>query len=253
MIIATWNLNNRVGKVRFRPEAAQAAISIGADLFVFTEYYPQQYEKQFCYILKDAGLQYQITSKESADTANRILIASRIPLFPFDIELPDFDQQFPSNLLCVTLPSVGLSVLGVRIPSYNGKTASLTFRAWQWLETTAASLKIKPAVILGDFNVAIPSKRTRNVECFLRILNNGWHRATSDGATFFSNKGHKTEIDHILASRQCIISKTEVIKQTSDFSIAGLPDAISDHGILLCNIEVHKSDNGDIWIGGRVY
>ena len=40
MKIAAWNLNNRVGKVPFRLEAATAAIAVGADIFVFNEYYP---------------------------------------------------------------------------------------------------------------------------------------------------------------------------------------------------------------------
>ena len=44
MLIATWNLNNRVGKVRFRPEAASAAIALGADVLVFNEYYPKDHE-----------------------------------------------------------------------------------------------------------------------------------------------------------------------------------------------------------------
>jgi len=247
MIIATWNLNNRVGKVRFRREAAQAAITVEADLIVFTEFYPQQNEEQFRYTLEQAGWQHQMISNESTEIANRILIASRIPLLPLDIEFPDFDQQFPSNLLGVTLPSVGLTVLGVRVPAYHGNTVPLLFQAWQWLEATAASLKIKPTVILGDLNVAITSNRGRAGDYFRRILANGWYRATpSDSPTFFSHTGRKTEIDHILASSQCIISSAKVLQKTSGFSIAGFPDAISDHAILQCNIEIYKSDNNDV-------
>jgi len=190
MIIATWNLNNRVGKVRFRPEAAQAAITVEADLIVFTEFYPQQNEEQFRYTLEQAGWQHQIISNASTEIANRILIASRIPLLPLDIEFPDFDQQFPSNLLGVTLPSVGLTVLGVLVPAYHGNTAPLLFQAWQWLEATAASLKIKPTLILGDLNVAITSNGGRAADYFRRILANGWYRATpSDSPTFFSHTG----------------------------------------------------------------
>jgi hypothetical protein len=55
MLIATWNLNNRVGKVRFRPEAASAAIALGADVLVFNEYYPQEHEPTFVRTLHDAG------------------------------------------------------------------------------------------------------------------------------------------------------------------------------------------------------
>ena len=34
---ATWNLNNRVGMVGFRPEAANVAIALEADVLVFNE------------------------------------------------------------------------------------------------------------------------------------------------------------------------------------------------------------------------
>jgi hypothetical protein len=38
MKIAAWNLNNRVGKVPFRLEAAALAITVDADIYVFNEY-----------------------------------------------------------------------------------------------------------------------------------------------------------------------------------------------------------------------
>jgi len=80
MLIATWNLNNRVGKVRFRPEAASAAIAIGADVLVFNEYYPQEYGTAFCRALHDERWSHQEESKDTAEKANRVLIASRFPL-----------------------------------------------------------------------------------------------------------------------------------------------------------------------------
>src|SRR5438093_10280998 len=99
MILAAWNLNNRVGKVRFRPEAAQAAIAIGADLIVLTEFYPQRHEQSFRSRLAEAGWHFQLMSAESSEIANRVLMVSRVPIFPSATKLPAFDQQFPSNLL----------------------------------------------------------------------------------------------------------------------------------------------------------
>jgi hypothetical protein len=40
--IATWNLNHRCGKTRFRPEAVNAIAALQADVVVLTEYYPQK-------------------------------------------------------------------------------------------------------------------------------------------------------------------------------------------------------------------
>ncbi len=41
MILAAWNLNNRVGKVSFKQEAARAVGALRADVVVLTEYFPQ--------------------------------------------------------------------------------------------------------------------------------------------------------------------------------------------------------------------
>jgi endonuclease/exonuclease/phosphatase family metal-dependent hydrolase len=247
MIVATWNVNNRVGRVRFRPEAAHAAVTIGADLFVFTEFFPQKHEQEFRAVLSQAGWSYQLMSGESPEIANRILIASRQPVTYLDLPLPDFDQQLPSNVLAISMSDCGLAVLGVRVPAYTGKTRSLLPRAWQWLEATAASLKNTPSVILGDLNVATTSTQSQAGRCFRRILKNGWHRAdTSDGPTFFGHNGLKTEIDHILATYHCRLTRPRVLREVSGYRLAGGRGAISDHAALLCDVAISAS-----LIGGK--
>ena len=82
MRIATWNLNNRVGKVRFRPEAAAAAIALGVDVLVFTEFFPRQHGDKFRATLASAGWTEQLMSAQPSEVANRVLIASKLPLAP---------------------------------------------------------------------------------------------------------------------------------------------------------------------------
>src|SRR5438105_3578547 len=118
MLIGTWNLNNRVGKVRFRPEAADAAVALGTDILVLTEFYPQQHEETFVSTLREGGLVYQKKSLDTGEIANRVLIASRRPLQPLELPLPRFDLQFPANISAATAD--GLSVIGIRIPWYSG-------------------------------------------------------------------------------------------------------------------------------------
>ena len=65
MKIAAWNLNNRVGKVPFRVEAAAAAIAVDADIFVFNEYYPQSRGKAFQAELESAGWVHQALSVQT--------------------------------------------------------------------------------------------------------------------------------------------------------------------------------------------
>src|SRR4051812_41559146 len=113
MRIATWNLNNRVGKTTFRPEAAQADVALNAEILVFNEYYPQRHESTFGQTLHDAGWTHHSLSRDTGEIANRVFIASRLPLEPLDLRLPDFDRQFPSNILCVGVPSADLSIIGI--------------------------------------------------------------------------------------------------------------------------------------------
>ena len=228
LFVATWNLNHRAGSGRFHPEAANVAISLGADLLVFTEYFPREYENQFRSALSNAGWTEQLISEQSSEVANRVLIASKLPLKPMPLDLPMFDQQFPSNILGVRLPSLGLSILGVRVPAYSSKTKTghLLFPAWDWLETTAASLRNGPAVIIGDLNIQTSSGASRAGNHLRRILANGWHRAEPGEPTFFGHNGKTSEIDHILATDHCTFSDARVYKQT-----------LSDHAALMCRIE----------------
>jgi hypothetical protein len=136
VLIATWNLNNRAGKRRFRPEAARAIAALGADVVVLTEYYPRQYHNSFQESLSDFGWPYSLASESVDEVANRVLIVSRVALEPFHIALPEFDRQFPSNILAVTIPAARLRMLGLRIPAYNNREdRPLVLRSWDWLGT----------------------------------------------------------------------------------------------------------------------
>jgi hypothetical protein len=94
MQVATWNLNNREGKIKFRPEADRAAIALGADVLVFNEYYLKNNEFAFSRTLHDAGWSYQEKSLVTGEKANRILISSRLPLQLLDIGLRRLISSF---------------------------------------------------------------------------------------------------------------------------------------------------------------
>jgi NAD(P)H-dependent FMN reductase len=239
MLIATWNLNNRVGKVRFRPEAAGAAITLGADVLVFTEYYPKEHEPTFARTLSDAGWSYQEKSRDTGEIANRVLITSRLPLEPLDIRLPDFDRQFPSNVLCVGVPAAGVSIVGVRVPWYNGDNVGFVVNAWDWLESTAAALRNRPSIILGDLNAELKSNRSRGGEHLRRILRSGWHRAApAETSCFFGNGGQNSEIDHILGTDLCGFGNARYVTELNGHLFAGGKDAISDHAALMAEMTV---------------
>jgi endonuclease/exonuclease/phosphatase family metal-dependent hydrolase len=239
MLIATWNLNNRVGLTKFRPEAAQAAADIGADLLVFTEYFPLANARAFTDTLHKAGWDKQLISSDTGEKANRVLMACRHQLHPLDVKLPDFDRQFPANVLCALLPTVNLSVIGVRVPWYDGSDMPMVFRAWDWLEAAAAALAGRPAVILGDLNVGLKSGHARGGDHFRRMLASGWHRAEpSEGASFYTSGGGASEIDHILGSGSCHFGVARYVASLGQHKLAGCENAISDHAALVADVTV---------------
>ena len=236
MILCTWNLNNRVGKVPFRPEAARAAASLNADVLVLTEFYPANREGEFRDCLSAAGWRHQLIPDAPAVRANRVLIASREPLSPLDLELPRFDAQFPANIQGARLPD-GMTLVGLRVPAYDGKTPGLMDKAWDWIERTAARLANGPAVMLGDFNTSERARRSPAGPRFRALLASGWQRAApGGGASYFSPKGLTSEIDHVLFTRSCMVKDARYVLEAGGFRLAGAAGALSDHAALCCAV-----------------
>jgi endonuclease/exonuclease/phosphatase family metal-dependent hydrolase len=120
----------------------------------------------------------------------------------------------------------------VRVPKYETGTTHLLIPAWEWVEKTAASLKGKPSVIIGDLNAETSSIRSRGGDHFRSILANGWHRAEHDEPTF-NGKGKPSKIDHILATSHCTITKAWV--RNSEYS---------EHAALICPVGLGPSEIG---------
>ena len=240
MRIATWNLNNRVGYVPFKLHAAAAAASTGAEIIVFTEYYPKRNPDAFVNELSGSGLSYQLISREPAGLANRVLIASARPIEFAPIEQPDFDEQRPSNLVAFRVCENGLTVLGIRIPWYTQERLPRVLMSWDWLERTATVLMNRPALIIGDLNVKLHSPRSRGGEHFRRLLQQGWKRAEPTGSgSWCSRSGLWTEIDHALCSPLCRFTSAEYISSSKRFALGGnAKDCISDHVALVVDCEV---------------
>ena len=238
MILCTWNLNNRVGKVPFRPEAAKAAASLNADVLVLTELYPANREGEFRDCLSAAGWRHQLIPAAPAIRANRVLIASREPLSPLDLELPRFDAQFPANIQGARLPN-GIALVGLRVPAYDWKTPGLLEKAWDWILDTAASLADGPAVMVGDFNTSEHARRSAARARFEALLASGWQRAAARGrGSYFSPKGSTSEIDHVLFTPSCAVTDARYVLEAGGFPLAGTPTALSDHAALCCAVEL---------------
>jgi endonuclease/exonuclease/phosphatase family metal-dependent hydrolase len=223
--------------VPFRPKAAEAAVALGADLVVLTEYYPRQHHEEFCQVLRASGLENQLLSHESGEIANRTLMASRLPLKWDELALPEFDQQFPANVVAAQIPTLGLRVLGLRVPYYKSLEHELLLRAWEWLESAAAQLLRGPAVILGDLNVQAAA-RTPAGASFRRIVDSGWEPAKPVRGELLRPLRCAFEIDHVLVTPRCRVRGAEYVVSVAEFALAGTPGGLSDHAALVADLEI---------------
>jgi endonuclease/exonuclease/phosphatase family metal-dependent hydrolase len=235
--IAAWNLNHRVGTTRYRPEAAHAAAALEADLIVLTEYFPRARHAEFLLTLAVHGYPHALLSPGTREQPNRVLIAARTPIETFAVETATFDNQMPANALAVREVSSALVLLGVRVPWYERNDSPRLSEAWAWLERIATSLTDVPAVIAGDLNISMTSKRRRGSVQFQRILTSGWTRAQPpEGVSFPYKDGGGSEIDHVLVNRKVRILESVYVSSVVGRKLAGERDALSDHNAVLATI-----------------
>jgi endonuclease/exonuclease/phosphatase family metal-dependent hydrolase len=246
MLIATWNVNHRVGRTRFRLEAVDAIEALQADVVVLTEYYPQEHHNAFCAYLSDVGWPCSMASETCGEIANRVLIASRLSLEPLAVALPTFDRQFPPNILSVTIPAARLRLIGLRIPAYTAKDRPCLLAAWNWLEATMAGLHDAPTIVLGDLNAnPASSPTTSGGSHFRRVLAAGWRRAVPAGdASYFGPNGRRSEVDHILCNGGCGFANVRYVVEAGKWRLAAGEDALSDHAALLADISETTDDDG---------
>jgi endonuclease/exonuclease/phosphatase family metal-dependent hydrolase len=235
--VATWNVNHRVGKTRYRPKAAEAAVALNADLLVLTEYFPRREHYDFLAMLSAGGYPYALLSAATRARANRVLIASQTPIELFAVETPNFDDHMPANTLTVREVASGLVVIGLRIPWYERKHVRHVKSSWDWLENVARGLEDLSTVIAGDLNVSMSSRKQRGGVHFRRLLENGWTRARpTEGVSFPSVRGRGSEIDHILANGLVAIRSSEYVSSTAAGRLAGARGAFSDHNALVATV-----------------
>ncbi len=237
--VAVWNLNHRVGMTAFQPQAPAAAMALDTDVLVFNEFYPGKHESFFLGQLADAGWHHQQLSADTGEKANRVLVASRVPIEPMALTLPSFDRQFPANIAAVLVPSIGVKLIGLRVPMYQKATAGLLPRAWDWLENTAHALVNQPVVMVGDLNTSIHATGSRLRPQFQRILASGWRRAEpADGPSYFGTNGATSEIDHVLHTQHIGVTGARFVRTVGGYSLAGRSGAMSDHAALCFSIRL---------------
>lgn len=241
MLIATWNLNHRVGYTTYRPEAARSIAALRADVLVLTEYFPQEEDARFRSDLQAAGYLWLSGSDSRRIRANTVLIASRLPAFVEPLAMPTFDDHFGSNLHAIRLNDPDMVVIGVRVPWYTDGPTKVAL-AWEWLESLAAQRLSSTTVLAGDFNTAARPTVARGGKVLLRMLESGWRRAAPTlGASFVGKSGQHTEIDHILVSPSCELGPACYVAEERGIRFAG-EHGLSDHAVLVADIRIAQAE-----------
>ena len=231
--VLCWNVNNRVGRTRFRPEAAQAAMETGADVLVFNEFYPGREMSSFRATLEQRGWMHQTLSFAPGDLkANRILIASRYPHQIVALPTSTLDEHLTSNALCVDFSDFRL--FAIRVPTYKGADRA---RAWDWVASAVESINCagRPAILCGDLNTSMTASGASRVPQFHSLVeSDAWRRVQPDGrGSFFRNGAAPVEIDHVLANTGCVVAGTSYLTDAGPYVLAGSEAAISDHAALI--------------------
>lgn len=229
--VCSWNVNNRVGRTSFRPEAAAAAMETDADVLVFNEFFPKTSLESFQQALTAGGWLHQEMSEPAAVSANRILVASRFPVSVGALPASTVDDHLTTNALCAAIGPFRL--LAIRIPAY--KSGQERKDAWAWLAGIAEEMERarRPSMIVGDLNTSMSVTGSRRMDAFQALLASDWTRAQPVGFGSFAKDGVWSEIDHVLATAACRITDAEYVSKTKSYELAGTPSSLSDHAALV--------------------
>jgi endonuclease/exonuclease/phosphatase family metal-dependent hydrolase len=240
MKILTWNINHRISKKKIPREMAEALASLSPDIIVLTEYVEGPSHNQFLADLKSEGFSYWRLS-EYKERQNRIFIASRMPLGDGNSKAPtDIIEAVPCNVLHVTIPQIELNVLGLRMPLPMNPQQKKEW--WDWVTTTARKSQKNRFIILGDFNTELTSKGPNGAVRLLNLAENGWqHASPVTGGSWWLCRDdiiYEHRLDHAFFSKHFTLRSSEYIIENGKYIFAKKPGAMSDHAVLLVDVDI---------------
>ena len=230
--IMCWNVNHRTGRTTYYPEAAGAAMATGADVLVFTEFFPQHRLERFTSQLHEGGWVHQALSSNAGVRANQVLVASRRPIVVRELPPSAVDQHLVANTLRLQVDGC-LELLCARMPTYTGSQRSA---AWDWLTAVANDARQRgKAMLIGDLNTGLLAATP--MPQFLSLCAT-WNRLQPTGrGSFFGKSGNVSEIDHALTSG-ATDGTAWYVRRAGEFCLAGSDDALSDHAGLFVQLDL---------------
>lgn len=197
MKIIAWNLNHRAARRTIPTWISDAIAEQRPDAVVLTEYVLGPDHVSFLERLAAAGLAYHALTPRVGHS-NQVLIAAGEPLDDGDLRAPALHTDVPPNFLHVRLRASDVEVIGFRMPAFDGADRPRKRETWEWLLEVLASVRPRPAVIVGDFNTAPGDSVGDCGDCLERLVAAGWHHARPDAGYSWrpANGGAGRQIDH---------------------------------------------------------
>jgi exonuclease III len=240
MKLLAWNLNHRAARRRLPSWIAGAIDEHSPDVLVLTEYVEGPDHDLFLTTLKANGL-YNVSCTAQPGRENQLLIASRDAQRRHELLAPDIHPSVPSNVLEVCLVSLGITVLGFRMPAFDSKDHALKRRTWNWLLGEAERLRGGSGLIVGDFNTAPGDSEVKCGDCLDKLVQRGWQHVRPKSGYSWRHPRSKTgrQIDHIFLSASLAPRKVEYLWEFERLAPEGRSGKVGspDHAMLVCEFE----------------
>lgn len=234
MKIMAWNLNHRTA-VKPIPDGIISAIDqLAPDVVVLTEYVEREVRSDFRKALLSLGF-VSLSVSEVREGHNQVLIASRDTHVISGIPAP-LESHGSTNFLAVEFPEQDLALIGIRVPAYERAGELLAYE--RELVDILNGVANRRVLLIGDLNGDPHEKKSRGGKMFRDLIDHGWKIPRAEGDwSFLSGKGN-SRIDHAVASQAVGAISARYVVEVDGVIVAGPGTvAISDHAILLCEID----------------
>jgi endonuclease/exonuclease/phosphatase family metal-dependent hydrolase len=237
MKVLAWNLNHRAARRPIPSWIATAIMEEAPDVLVLTEYVEGPDHDAFLASLKARGLS-TFSCSEQPGRENQVLIASRYAQRRHELVLPDIRPSVRSNVLEVSLANPDVTVLGFRMPAFDGEDRALKRPTWNWLLGEADRLRSGSALIVGDFNTAPGDPESHCGDCLEKLNQDGWqHVRPASGCSWrHPQSGAERQLDHIFLSPALVPRRAEYSWGFERLPPGGTSGNVGcpDHAMLIC-------------------
>ena len=238
MRIVAWNLGHQTLERKIPATFIEAVKSLVPDILILNEYVHGVSRKGLVADLAELGL-LACGVSDPIPKQNQVLMASRVPQVPGDLNAPQTTPAATANFLHVLLPSRDLEVVGLRAPAYGDRAQLETY--WREVEGLVLSSVQRRILFVGDLNCD-PDRPTKpGGRVLQRLRAAGWYVPSPCGDwSFISKNGQRSSrIDHAICSPMLRPPAARYTPRINGLVLAGSTSelAISDHAPLVLDVE----------------